>query len=36
VQRILIAEDALGIKNADRHTTVYRLPSDPPPGCETD
>jgi isovaleryl-CoA dehydrogenase len=35
VQRILIAEDALGIKNADRHTTVYRLPSDPPPGCET-
>ncbi|MBI4595814.1 MAG: acyl-CoA dehydrogenase family protein [Candidatus Tectomicrobia bacterium] len=30
VQRILIAEDALGIKNADRHPTVYRLPSTPP------
>lgn len=25
VQRILIAEDALGIKNADRHPTRYRL-----------
>jgi len=27
VQRILIAEDALGIKNADRHPTRYRLSS---------
>lgn len=26
VQRILIAEDALGIKNADRHPTRYRRP----------
>jgi isovaleryl-CoA dehydrogenase len=27
VQRILIAEDALGIKNADRHPTKYRRPN---------
>ncbi|MFO1189954.1 MAG: acyl-CoA dehydrogenase family protein [Alphaproteobacteria bacterium] len=27
VQRILIAEDALGIKNADRHPTRYRRPN---------
>jgi isovaleryl-CoA dehydrogenase len=27
VQRILIAEDALGIKNADRHPTKYRHPN---------
>lgn len=27
VQRILIAEDALGIKNADRHPTRYRHPN---------
>jgi isovaleryl-CoA dehydrogenase len=26
VQRILIAEDFLGIKNADRHPTAYRNP----------
>jgi hypothetical protein len=26
VQRILIAEDALGIKHADRHRVSYRHP----------
>lgn len=30
VQRILIAEDALGIKNADRHQTSYRYPRGKP------